>query len=69
VHEGTNVVIVSGAYGILLSDEPIGFYDRKFSRLDWPDGLLEEVLLAFVECQNLKCIRAFAFATSEYAKS
>jgi hypothetical protein len=68
VDEGTHVVIVSGAYGILLSDEPIGFYDRKFSRLDWPGGLLEEVLLAFVEFQNLKCIRAFASATSEYEK-
>ena len=41
VYEGTHLVILSGAYGILLSHEPIGFYDRKFSRRDWPDGLLE----------------------------
>jgi hypothetical protein len=68
LHQGTHVVIVSEAYGILFSGEPIGFYDRGFSRLDWPDGLLEEVLLAFVKFQNLKCIRAFASATSEYAK-
>jgi hypothetical protein len=65
--KGFNVVILSGAYGILLADEPIGLYDWKFRRVDWPNGLLEEVVLTFVKRKELRSVRAFASASSDYA--
>ena len=35
VADGRHIVIVSGAYGLVLVGEPIGSYDRVFSRADW----------------------------------
>jgi cytoplasmic iron level regulating protein YaaA (DUF328/UPF0246 family) len=37
---GQRVLIVSGGYGLLLADEPIGFYKKRFIRSEWPAGLL-----------------------------
>jgi hypothetical protein len=68
VLEDVNVVIVSGGYGLLLADERIGLYDRRFRCNDWPSGLLERVLVAFVEHNGIKAVRAFASATSDYER-
>lgn len=68
VGEPPRVVIVSGGYGLLLADERIGVYDRRFRQSDWPEGVLEEVVLDFVERQGLGHVRAFASETTDYAK-
>jgi hypothetical protein len=61
-------VIVSGGYEVVLADEPIGFYERPFCRSDWPNQLLEDILVAFTRRKGLMSVRAFASATSGYAK-
>jgi len=38
---GVPVLIISGAYGPVLAEESIGWYDHRFSRRDWPCWLLE----------------------------
>lgn len=68
IEADVNIVILSGGYGIVLADEPIGFYNRRFRCSDWPDGLLETVLLKFVERQGLKRVRALASATGDYGE-
>lgn len=65
---GIRPVILSGGYGLLLPEEPIGHYDRKFQVGDWPAGLLEQCLLETT--QALKCAQVVALCanTSDYAR-
>ena len=37
---GQPILIVSGGYGLLHADEPIGMYDKPFVLSDWPADLL-----------------------------
>ena len=62
------LVILSGGYGLVLAEEPIGVYDRSFRPGDWPTGLLEECLVSVAT--SLKCQAAMAFCASStgYAK-
>ncbi len=53
IEEEANIVILSGGYGVLLADEPIGLYERRFRRADWPKDLLEKVLVNFVATSSL----------------
>jgi hypothetical protein len=39
------LLIVSGGYGLVLAQDPIGWYDRRFSLRDWPRGLLSHAWL------------------------
>lgn len=64
---GSPVVIISGGYGLLVADEPIGFYDRTFSIADWPRGLLEECLVALSQLPGVDRVLAFCAQTTSYA--
>lgn len=68
VTEAWHVVIVSGCYGLLLAEEPIGWYKARFDCSHWPRGLLESVLEAFVKRHELTTVRAFASKTTDYGK-
>ena len=65
---GEKVLIISGAYGLLLPDEPIGTYDRRFSPADWPRGLLEGCLPAAVRHMDAHQVIAFCARTTSYGK-
>ena len=49
VERGTerHLMILSGGYGLLMDNEPIGMYGAVFRRSSWARGLLEEVLVAY----------------------
>jgi len=61
-------LIISGAYGLLLADEPIGTYDRRFCLADWPGGLLEGCLPAAVRHMEADQVIAFCARTTAYGK-
>lgn len=65
---GTPVVILSGGYGLLLADEPIGMYERRFSLSDWPRGLLEGCLVDYVRRESIQSVIALMSSTTDYGK-
>jgi hypothetical protein len=62
------MLIVSGGYGLVLADESIGRYNRRFSLRDWPPQLLEECLAAASEALRVQKVVAFCARTTEYAE-
>jgi hypothetical protein len=68
VAAGRRIVIVSGGYGLLLADEPIGRYEKRFALSDWPNGLLEDCLLDYARREGIKSVIAVMAGTTEYAK-
>ena len=63
-----HVVIISGGYGIVRGDEPIGWYDKVLQLADWPAGLLESTLISEAQRCGAQTVVAFASATTDYAK-
>jgi MarR family len=68
VDAGVPILIVSGGYGLVLAEESIGWYNRPFSRNDWPTQLLEECLLSATEALRVQKVVAFCARTTNYAK-
>jgi hypothetical protein len=68
VAAGVPVVILSGGYGLLRADEPIGTYNKMLKRSDWPPGLLESLLVDEVARVRPEAVIAFTAATTDYAK-
>jgi hypothetical protein len=66
--DGVTVLIISGGYGIVVGQEPIGHYDHEFSLADWPPGLLEECLLAVMASVDASRLLAFCARTRPYAR-
>jgi GNAT superfamily N-acetyltransferase len=62
------VVIISGGYGLVVAEEPIGKYNRVFSLADWPPGLLEACLVTVTRRLGVDRVLAFCARTSDYAK-
>jgi len=67
VAEG-HVVIISGGYGIVRADEPIGWYDKVLQLADWPAGLLESALIGEAQRDGAQTVVAFASATTDYTR-
>jgi hypothetical protein len=63
-----NVVIISGGYGIVRGDEPIGWYDKILDLTNWPAGLLESALISEVHRCGAQTVVAFASASTSYTK-
>jgi hypothetical protein len=63
-----HLVIISGGYGIVRSDELIGWYDKQLRLADWPAGLLESVLIGEARRAGTQTVVAFAATTSQYAR-
>lgn len=66
--QASHLVIVSGGYGLLLANEPIGTYDARFKARDWPRGLLEEALVEYARSLRVQKVRAIASYTTDYAR-
>jgi hypothetical protein len=68
VEDGLPIVIISGGYGLLLADEPIGTYDRKFSLSAWPRRLLQDCLVALSQRLGAERVLAFCSGSTDYAR-
>jgi hypothetical protein len=68
VAAGQRVLIVSGGYGLILANEPIGWYERRFHLSDWPHDLLEECILDYVRHEGIRSVIAVMSGTTDYAK-
>ncbi len=66
VDSGAALIVLSGGYGVLRGDEPIGSYDRQLSTGDWPRGLLESLLIDEARRRGVRSVVAFAAATRQY---
>lgn len=66
--EGVRVAIISGGYGLLLADEPIGVYEARFQPGWWPRGVLGEVLAACARRWALRHVRGFLSASTAYRR-
>lgn len=68
VAAGQRVLIVSGGYGVLIADEPIGMYEKRFALSDWPRGLLEGCILNYARYAGIRSVVAVMSSTTDYAK-
>lgn len=64
--QGLHVLILSGGYGVLLADEPIGLYEAQLNAGCWPENLLEEVIASYARYHRLKYMRAFVSKSGDY---
>jgi hypothetical protein len=65
---GADIVILSGGYGAIQADEPIGWYDTPLRLANWPDHAIETALLEHVERTRPASVVAFLSATTDYAR-
>ncbi len=65
---GVPILILSGGYGLVLAEEPIGIYNRRFSFRDWPRHLIEECLAAAAKSLGVRTVVAFCARTTDYAQ-
>lgn len=63
---GAHVLILSGGYGLVSANEPIGNYNAVLKPGWWPHNLLGRCLLAYAASHRIQSVRAFAAATSPY---
>lgn len=68
VSNGQPIQILSGGYGLLLANEPIGTYEKVFKVSDWPKGLLESCILDYVRYAKIKSVIAVMSGTTDYAR-
>ena len=68
VSQSSPVVIISGGYGLVTSDERIGMYNRQFHVTDWPRDLLEDCLLEYVEACGAQNMISFCSRTTHYSR-
>lgn len=64
---GARVLIISGGYGLVLPDEPIGYYSCVFQPKMWPDRLVERCLAAFAKETGVRRVVGILSATTSYA--
>jgi hypothetical protein len=63
---GMHVIIISGGYGAVLAQEPIGRYEARLKPSWWPNHLIERVLIAYAQRHAIASVRAFVSATGPY---
>jgi hypothetical protein len=66
---GAYLLIVSGGYGVVLADEPIGYYNREYQPGDWPDSIVRRALAAYADRWALSSVVAIAGHSTQYAKA
>lgn len=62
------VAIVSGGYGVVLSTQPIAWYDARFRPSDWPSRLVPRSLAALAQTLDVDRVVALAGASTPYAR-
>jgi hypothetical protein len=68
VAQRAHIVILSGGYGVLRAEEPIGTYNKVLRLSDWPSRLLDNILADEAARVGARSIVAFAGATTDYAR-
>ena len=68
IADGVTVLVISGGYGVVVAQEPIGMYERRLSLADWPPGLLAECLEAVMASVDASRLLAFCARTTAYAQ-
>lgn len=68
VARDTPLLILSGGYGVVHPEEPIGDYNKILRLTDWPSGLLEDLLIREAGRRGVSSVVAFAASSSDYAK-
>lgn len=61
------LLILSGGYGLLDGQEPIGSYQRALRFSDWPGGLVERLIAERAQ-QDGRDVVCFAARTTDYAR-
>jgi hypothetical protein len=67
VDRGEHILILSGGYGVVKVDEPIGWYEAVLNLAWWPRGLLERCILEYAQHHQLKDVVCFAGSKTPYA--
>lgn len=62
-------LILSGGYGLVLPDEPIGQYDRRFALRDWDEMLIQRCLVAVADALGARRVLAFCSGSTGYAEA
>lgn len=62
------MLIISGGYGLVRADEPIGWYKQVLRLGDWPPNLLPECLAAAAHTLKVTRVVAFCAESTDYAK-
>lgn len=62
------VAILSGGYGVVLGNEPIGWYEQKFSERMWPNDLVARCLAAYAQQIEATTVIGLLAGTTAYAK-
>jgi hypothetical protein len=63
---GNHLIILSGGYGAVLAEEPIGQYEARLNPAWWPNRLIERALLAYAQRHGVVSVRAFVASTGPY---
>src|SRR5437762_12103398 len=62
-------LILSGGYGLLLPNEPIGCYDAQFNPAEWPKNVVGRSIAAYARHLGIESVVAFLAASTGYAKA
>ncbi|MDF1595720.1 MAG: hypothetical protein P1T08_06445 [Acidimicrobiia bacterium] len=65
--QAARIVIISGGYGLVLPDEPIGMYEQVFRPAMWPNRLIERCLAGFAEANKVIQVIGVLSATTGYS--
>jgi hypothetical protein len=66
---GAHAIILSGGYGALLPDEPIGYYDAAFRISWWPEAVVARSVAAYAKEKQLTSVLAFLAKSTDYARA
>lgn len=65
--QGAALAILSGGYGLVLPEEPIGWYDCRFAPGMWPNYLVERCLSSYVEASDIRRVVGIVSGSTTYA--
>jgi hypothetical protein len=65
--QGCEVVILSGGYGVVFADEPIGMYDCRFDPSMWRRHLVERILSTTAGATPARAVVGVLAGSSTYA--
>lgn len=68
LRNGEHILIISGGYGLVMAEEPIGWYEAVLKPSWWPRGLLERCILEYASHHGLTEVTCFAGAKTPYAQ-
>jgi hypothetical protein len=68
IDHGEHILIISGGYGVVKVEEPIGWYEAILNLAWWPRGLLERCILEYVRQHQLQDVVCFAGSKTPYAR-